>query len=83
MVLTLIDNAKVGTSVLTQYGEHSVVFQDFHGTWTHKVDGLQGIALPDEELPGGTEWRLDDERQRAQAPPAGWFKQRELEQLLV
>lgn len=68
---------------LTQYGQHSVVFQDLHGPWADKVDGLQGVSLPDEELPRGAEGGLDNEGKGAQAAPAGRLEQRQLKQLLV
>lgn len=68
---------------LTQYSQHSVVLEDLHGAWADKVDGLQGVTLPDEELAWGAEGGLDDEGQRAQAASAGRLKERQLQQLLV
>lgn len=68
---------------LTQYGQHGVVLQDLHGPRADEVDGLQGVALPDEELARSAEGGLDDERERAQAAPAGRLEQGQLEQLLV
>lgn len=67
----------------TQDGQHGVVFKDLHGPRTHKVDGLQGISLPDEELAWGAEGSLYNEGKGAQAASAGWLKQGQLEQLLV
>ena len=68
---------------LTQDGQHRVVLQDLHGPGAHEVDGLQGVPLPDEELARGAEGGLDDEGEGAQTPPAGGFKERQLQQLLV
>lgn len=68
---------------LTQYGQHSVVFEDLHWPWAYKIDSLQGVPLPDEELAWSTEGGLDNEGQGAQTAPAGWLKQGQLEQLLV
>lgn len=48
---------------LTQYGQHCVVLEHLHGTRAHKVDGLQRVALADEELSGCAERRLDDKRE--------------------
>ncbi len=68
---------------LTQYSQHSVVLEHFHGAWADKVDGLQSVTLANEELSWSTEGGFDDERQRAQTPSTGRFKQRQLEQLFI
>lgn len=68
---------------LTQYGQHSVVFQNLHGARADEVDGLQGVSLPDEELARSAEGGPYNEGEGAQAAPAGRLKQRQLEQLLV
>lgn len=67
----------------TQNGQHSVVLQYFHGTWAYKVDSLEGVALADEELPRSAKGGLDDEGEGAQTPPAGRFKERQLQQLVI
>ncbi|TNN70251.1 hypothetical protein EYF80_019465 [Liparis tanakae] len=54
-----------------------------HGAGAHEVDGLEGVALAYEELPRCTKGGLDDEGERAQTPPAGRLKQRQLQQLVV
>jgi len=68
---------------LTQYSQHSVVLKHFHGARAHKVYGLQSIPLANKEFPRSTERSFDDERQRAQTPSTGWFKQRQLQQLFI
>lgn len=68
---------------LTQYSQHSVVLKHFHGARADKVYSLQSVTLANKELPGSTERSFDDERQRAQTPSTGRFKQRQLKQLFI
>lgn len=68
---------------LTQYSQHSVVLKHFHGARADKVYGLQSVTLANKELPRSTKRGFDDERQRAQTPSTGRFKQRQLQQLFI
>lgn len=68
---------------LTQYGQHCVVLKHLHRARAHKVDGLQRVALTDEELSGCAEGGLNDQRERAQTPAAGRLEKRQLQQLFV
>lgn len=68
---------------VTQNGKHGVVLQHFHGARAYKVDGLQGVTLPDQEFPRSAEGRLNDEWEWAQASSAGWLKKWQLQKLLV
>lgn len=68
---------------LTQYSQHSVVLKHFHGARADKVYSLQSVTLANKELPRSTERSFDDERQRAQTPSTGRFKQRQLKQLFI
>lgn len=67
----------------TENRQHRAVLQDFHGTWAHKVDRLQGISLPEEVFPRSTEGGFDMQRQRPEATAAGTLEKGELQNLLV
>jgi len=67
----------------TQYGEHHAVPQHLQGPRADKVVGVEGVALADEVLPGRAEGRLDVQRERAQAPPAGALEHGQLQDVLV
>lgn len=80
-----VSNLKSGRHqcLFTENGEHSAVLQHFHGARAHKVDSLEGVALADEELPGGREGGLDNKGEGAQAAPAGRLEERQLQQLFI
>lgn len=74
---------KTNFNHFTQNGHHGAVLQYFHRAGAYKVDSLERVALSDKELSRSWKGRLDYEGQGTQTPPAGWFKERQFQQLFV
>lgn len=82
--MVLLNNVVSQKNILfTQNSQNRVILQNLHRARADKVYRLESVALADEELPWSTEGRLDDEGKGTKTPPAGWFKQRQLQQLFI
>lgn len=79
----VFDDCHCNTVSFTQNSQNGVILQNLHRSWADEVYRLESVALADEELSWRTKGGLDDERQGPETPPAGWLKQRQLQQLFI